>query len=80
VIAVNEDARALHVGNVGKRSIDKRRTLNMKYVYVVMTGCVGDYHINSIQSSKEKGDKRKQELKEDKRYHGDVWVEKWEVK
>jgi hypothetical protein len=44
----------------------------MKCVYVLMGGCIGDYYIVKIFSSKEKAEN---ESKNNKLY----WVEEWEI-
>lgn len=51
----------------------------MKYVYVLMGGCIDDYHIKGIFSSEKKAKVEEDKLKNDKQYHGEIWVEKWKV-
>lgn len=48
----------------------------MRYVYVLMDGCIGDYHIVDIYSSKKKAE----EAKKNRKDTYDPWIEKWEIK
>lgn len=52
----------------------------MKYVYVVMAGCVGDEHIVCIKTSQKKANDIVNQMNNDvyeKRTK--PWVEKWEL-
>ena len=53
----------------------------MKYVYIIMTGCVGDEHVHEIFSSEKKANEILNLMLKDRYWKTtDPHVEKWEVK
>ena len=53
----------------------------MKHVWVVMGGCIDDYHICSIWTSEKKANEEVKRMNNDKwDKQLEPWVEKWEVK
>lgn len=52
----------------------------MRYVYVIMCGCIGDYSVHGVYSSEKKANSEIERMNKDK-YEKQTrpWVEKWEV-
>jgi len=49
-------------------------------VYILMSGCVDDYHVTAVYSSEEKAEEEKEKLLNGKEYVGEVWVDEFELK